>query len=139
MTPGNNISKSPNCEATLYTPAITEYTYARLHDLAVLLATHDVPVVLDATYDRRAYRDALRDVAVAHAVPVHFYVCQAPIDLRRARVAERSPDISDATPDLVADLAARAEPWTAEEQAMVTVVDTTRDWRAWLASGVERS
>jgi predicted kinase len=82
---------------TAYSPAVSEATYRELGRIAA----HAGSAIVDATFRRRAERDAFRE-ALGTAAPV-FVECRVPADVVRRRAAERlrDPDrTSDATPDI---------------------------------------
>ncbi len=86
----------------IYTPAMTEKTYARLIELGVQLASKGDRIILDAKFDRQAKRQAALDAAQLQHLSIAFLHCTAPADVLRARVAQRSGDIADATAAILA-------------------------------------
>lgn len=111
-------------DASLYTAEMHEKTYARLLELGLLLAESGYSVILDAKYDRQPYRQAAIEQAQSRALPLQILFCDAPIELRRDRVAKRTGDIADATVDLLPQQ--QFEPFTEIEQSYVQVLDTTQ-------------
>ena len=73
----------------LYTPAASARTYQRLHDLADDLLAAGCPVLVDATFMKRAHRQPFRELAVRHDTPFILLDCAAAPDTLRARVAAR--------------------------------------------------
>ncbi len=114
--------------ADLYTSAMSQKTYDRLLELGIKLASLGFPVILDAKYDRQALRQEAIAQAKSYQLPVQIIHCTAPEDVLRDRLSSRTGDISDATPDLLQNQQAAAEPFTDEEQSLVTTLDTTQDW-----------
>lgn len=112
----------------LYTQAMSQKTYARLLELGTKLANAGFPVILDAKYDQQATRLAAIQEAKKHHLPVKIYHCMAPEEVLRDRLLSRTGDVSDATPDLLTQQQASAEPFTEAEQSLVTTLDTTQDW-----------
>jgi len=112
----------------LYTPDMTELTYTRMSDYALHLVRHGMCVVLDAKYDRLAYRSALVRSLSQEGVEMRWLECVAPPEVLRQRLGERKGDVSDATPDLLASQIKSQEPLTAEERAYAITLDTTTDW-----------
>lgn len=110
-------------DASLYTPEMHEKTYARLLELGLLLAESGYTVILDAKYDRQHYRQAAIDLAQSHQIPLQILFCDAPIEVRRDRVAKRTGDIADATVDLVPQQA--FDLFTEVEQSYVQTLNTT--------------
>lgn len=107
----------------LYTPEMSAKTYDRLQHLGITLAQAGYTVILDAKYDRQSTRLPLLTAAQAVNIPLTFLHCQVDAETMRDRVQQRTGDIADAT---VAVLAQQTfEPWTATEEAMMQVVDTS--------------
>ncbi len=110
--------------ADLYTPEMTEKTYARLLELGLALAAQGYAVVLDAKYDRVALRQQVIEQAASQQMPLQIIHCDAPLEVLKQRLDQRQGDIADATADLLAKQV--FEPFTASEQAYVTSIDTTQ-------------
>jgi hypothetical protein len=117
----------------LYTSQMSQKTYDRLLELGIKLANRGFPVILDAKYDRQAFRKEAIAQAQSYQVPVKIIYCTAPEDVVRDRLLSRTNDVSDATADLLTQQQASAEPFTDEEQSLVTMLDTTQDWASQLA------
>lgn len=113
----------------LYTPQMNEKTYERLRELGMMLARQGFPVILDAKYDRQEWREKVLKQATETKIPVQILHCDAPMEVLRDRVSGRTGDISDATPDLLAQQQAKAEGFTAAERTYVVEIDTTQDWQ----------
>nr|WP_284060377.1 bifunctional aminoglycoside phosphotransferase/ATP-binding protein [Pseudomonas sp. NW5] len=115
-------------EATLYSAAASQQTYARLHQLAAQILADGYPVVLDATYLTRAQREAARQVAEQAGVELLILDCQAPLAQIHAWLAERQAsggDPSDATEAVIAAQLAAREPLDEAERAHSVLIDTT--------------
>jgi hypothetical protein len=110
--------------ADLYTPEMHQKTYGRLLELGIALAQQGYRVILDAKYDRQAWRQAALDQARAHQLPLRIIHCDAPVEVLRDRLQKRTGDIADATADLLAHQS--LDPFTADEQAIVKTIDTTQ-------------
>lgn len=80
----------------IYTKDATERTYARLHGLAREVLRAGFPVILDATYLKRAERDAAREAAASGNWPWVVLSCQAAPEELRRRVAHRFASGKDA-------------------------------------------
>lgn len=113
----------------IYTPEMSQKTYERLLELGSLLASQGWSVILDAKYDQQAFREAVIQEAEQNHLPLQILYCDAPMTVLRDRVAQRDNDISDATPNLLAQQKANAEPFTAKEQQYLKTLDTTQDWK----------
>jgi aminoglycoside phosphotransferase family enzyme/predicted kinase len=111
----------------LYSPDATQRTYTQLAQLATRVVEAGFPVVVDATFLKRAQRDAFRHLAAQLNVPCTILEFRAQAETLRHRVAQRSAQADDASE---ADLAvlhgqfAALEPLTAEEQASALTIDT---------------
>jgi hypothetical protein len=104
---------------------MTQKTYDRLLALGIMLANQGYPVILDAKYDRQALRQPVIAQAQAHQLPLQICHCNAPIEVLRDRLEQRTGDIADATADLLPQQS--FEPFTAQEQDYVKAIDTTQD------------
>jgi aminoglycoside phosphotransferase family enzyme/predicted kinase len=113
---------------SLYSPEMNEKTYNRLLELGVMLAAQGFSVILDAKYDRQGLRQKVMNQGGKQNIPVQILHCDAPMAVLRDRVSGRTGDISDATPDLLAQQQAQAEDFTEAEKAHVVSIDTTEDW-----------
>lgn len=108
----------------IYTPEATARTYGRLHELAPAVLAAGFTAILDATYLRRAERDAARAAADGH--PVFLLACEAAPQTLRQRVAARHAAAADAAE---ADLRVlemqmqRVEPPAPDEHAIAVATD----------------
>jgi uncharacterized protein len=114
-------------EGDIYTAEATVRTYARLVECAQSVVSAGLPVVLDAASLRREERRTFRAVADRLGVANALVVCEAPLDVLRARVASRAALGGDASE---ADLAVleRQIMWREvldqDEQRHAHVIDT---------------
>ena len=98
-----------------------------------MLAQEGFPVILDAKYDRIAYRQQVIETASSNNISLQIVNCIAPMDMMRDRLNKRTGDISDATADLLASQQDNAEEFTSEEAQYVTTIDTSQDnWESKL-------
>ena len=112
---------------------MTKKTYNRLLELGIMLAKEGYTVILDAKYDLRELRQQVISQAQEQHIPLHIIYCSAPVEVLRDRLAGRTKDISDATPDLLAQQQANAEGFSEMERDYVITIDTTQpDWRSHL-------
>lgn len=126
--------------AGLYAPATTQATYGRLRDAAAAIVDAGFVAIADATFQRRADRDALRRLARALGARLALIVCEAPPSVLRARVAARlaqGGDASDATLEVLDAQLAAFEPATDDEADLVLRIDTDAG-RDALAARCER-
>ncbi|MBD2312359.1 AAA family ATPase [Desertifilum sp. FACHB-1129] len=111
----------------LYTPEMSQKTYNRLLELGLLLASQGFNAILDAKYDRVAYRESAIARAKEQGLSLRIINCIAPVEVLRERLEQRTGDIADATADLLESQLAALEPYTAEERHYVTSLDTSQD------------
>ncbi|MDP1901742.1 MAG: AAA family ATPase [Rubrivivax sp.] len=114
-------SASP-LEAGLYSGESTAATYARLVRLAVPVLQGGYPVILDATFLKRAQRDAARRVAAAQgvaAVLLDFEAAPATLRERVHRRAALAADASEADERVLQMQWRTAEPLQADEGGVV--------------------
>lgn len=86
--------------AGLYSPEMTERTYAELRARAARLLREGRAVILDAMHGRRSERDAVRALAAEHRVPATIAELRIDDATALARIAGREDDplrTSDAT------------------------------------------
>jgi predicted kinase len=114
----------------IYTASMSQKTYDRLLELGVMLAQAGYAVILDAKYDRQAWRQPVIAQAQSQNIPLQILHCTAPMTVLRDRLNQRQGDISDAGVDLINSQRLQAESFTPAEQAYVTTIDTTQaDWQ----------
>ncbi|GAB1541757.1 bifunctional aminoglycoside phosphotransferase/ATP-binding protein [Scytonema sp. NUACC21] len=116
----------------VYTAEMTQKTYARLLELGILLATQGYTVILDAKYDRQQFRSQVLAQAQEHQLPIQIIQCTAPLEVLQKRLSERTGDIADATPDLLASQIQQSEPFTEKEKPFVKILDTIQPLEAQL-------
>lgn len=102
----------------LYTPEMTQRTYARLFTLAEIALRAGHPVVLDAAFLRRAERDEARALAASLGVPFSILACEAPDAVLRERLAARRNDASEADASVLDRLLAATEPLAPAEREL---------------------
>lgn len=121
----------------LYSAEASARTYARLAELARAVVEAGYPVLVDATFLKRAQRAAFAGLAATLGVPFAILAFDAPAANLRARVRQRAEAGADASEAdlavLETQLRAR-EPFEAEELACVVPIDTASapDWRSLL-------
>ncbi|CEJ42544.1 Uncharacterized protein apha_00300 [Umezakia ovalisporum] len=110
----------------LYTPEMTQKTYARLLNLGIILARQGFNVILDAKYDKQQLRQEAIAQGSKYQLPLEIIHCTAPVEVVQERLANRTGDIADATVDLLASQLQQTEAFTAAEKPYVQVWDTTQ-------------
>ena len=73
----------------VYSRQASEKTYRELLNRAGEVLSKGVSVILDATFQRRPNRDAVRQTADDSDLPVLFVECRCPIDVAARRIADR--------------------------------------------------
>ena len=114
-------------ESGLYAPAVSAETYRRLATLATGMVRAGWPVLVDATFLRRADRESFRALAGCESVPFMIVSCQAPEATLRARVMAREREARDASEAGLAVLERQLsaqEPLAADELADAITVTT---------------
>ncbi|GAA3394888.1 bifunctional aminoglycoside phosphotransferase/ATP-binding protein [Cryptosporangium minutisporangium] len=106
----------------LYEPGRTSSAYDALLHRAVDALRRGESVVLDASWAGAVQRDAARVVASRAGATLVELHCVAPAAVAAERIAHRSGDPSDATPEIAARLAAEFAPWP---EASVVHTDRT--------------
>lgn len=117
---------------SLYIPEMSQKTYSRLVDLGAALASQGYTIILDAKFDTQATRQRAIAAAQMHNLALTIVHCEAPLDILKERVQQRSGDIADATLEVLEKQ--QLEPFTAAEAQFVTTIDTTRPLSSQLAS-----
>jgi aminoglycoside phosphotransferase family enzyme/predicted kinase len=112
----------------LYTPEADRLTFARLAQLADECLAAGYPVIVDATFLARKWREFFRDFARERGAPFVLVACAAPKAVLRARLESRRRENVDASE---ADLAvldrqiASLEPLATDELDAALIVDAT--------------
>ncbi|MDZ7957932.1 MAG: AAA family ATPase [Aulosira sp. DedQUE10] len=116
----------------VYTPEMTQKTYARLLELGTILANQGFSVILDAKYDRQQLRQEAIAQAQKQQIPLQIVQCTAPLEVVQERLLKRTGDIADATADLLASQIQQFEPFTDTEKPYLKIFDTTQPQQAQL-------
>ena len=120
---------------TFYTAAMTRQTYSRLLELGLLLARGGATVILDAKYDRRAFRESAIEGAGTAGLAIRIIHCAAPQEVLSRRLNQRRGDVSDAGPELLERQQREFEDFAEHERTAVTVVDTSQPVDEWAILG----
>ena len=114
-------------DAGIYTPEATRVTYDRLAALAGMALDEGYPVLVDATFLRRAERERFRGLAAERGADSLILDLEAPLDCLAQRLRARAAEGRDASE---ADLAVlhrqleRREPLDASERARAIGIDS---------------
>ena len=112
----------------LYTEAMGIATYARLRACAAEALAGALPVIVDATFQRRDQRAKFAALAAEHAAALRVVHCHAPPAVLEARIAARAAagtDASEADRAVLGLQEARFEPISAAENLPVVDADTS--------------
>jgi hypothetical protein len=113
----------------LYSPEFSRRTFARLADLSSTIVDAGFPVILDATFLRRAEREQFR--ALAESLGIPFVILDFPADEAtcRERIRQRmreKADASEATEQVLDRQLRLREPLTEREQRLAVRFDPER-------------
>jgi hypothetical protein len=115
--------------AGIYDAAHTEATYDALADRARRLLARGVSVILDASWTRRARREAVARIARATSSDLIALRCVVPDDVAARRIAARratGTHVSDTTADIARAMRVDADPWPeAVEITTAGTIDST--------------
>ena len=112
--------------AGLYAPEADRITYGRLGTLADEVLRAGYPVVVDAAFLKRAWREMFREFARERGVPFVLVACAAPVEKLRERVVRREREGADPSEAGLAVLerqAEKLEPLLADELDTAVIVD----------------
>jgi len=107
---------------------VTRQVYERLADCAGSILAGDFPVIVDATFLRRAERERFRELAAARGVEMVVIRCQAPVSVLETRILERRArhrDASEANLEVLDWQRQGLEPLLAKERLQVVRADST--------------
>lgn len=116
--------------AGLYDTEITRVTYEQLARATTAIVDAGFPAVVDATFQRRWYRQLFRALATRLGARLALAVCEASPQTLRARVAARAArgaDASDATLAVLEHQLQRFESLAEDEVALAHAIDTDTD------------
>lgn len=122
-------------EAGLYTAEAGRRTYERLAELADSVIRAGYPVIVDATFLKRAQREQFRELAARRRVPFAILDCRAKEKTLRERVAKREQagaDASEAGLAVLEHQLANREPLARDEQPRIIVDSEQPLDTAWL-------
>jgi aminoglycoside phosphotransferase family enzyme/predicted kinase len=127
--------------AGLYTPEMSERTYAEMFRRAGFVLRSGRTVVLDATFSSPRGRRAAAELAGAAGARFAFVEARcADVETLRARLASRrdGPSVSDATDELLEPLLRRYQPLGPADPQPAVTVDTAAPPAAVVAGALER-
>ncbi len=123
----HGIPPGTRADAPLYSPEVTQRTYARLQALAAQVMRAGLTAIVDATFLRIAQRRLFLDMAKALGVPILILDIKASESVMRARITARQQsanDVSDAGIDILERQLREHEPFTSEELPYVFSIDS---------------
>jgi aminoglycoside phosphotransferase family enzyme/predicted kinase len=112
--------------AANYSQESTEQVYVEMFRRAEVILASGRSVIVDASFRSVALRAAARASAARAQVPFLLIECRAPVEVSRARLAERvkGPSESDGRSEIFGDFLARWEPITELADGEHVVLDT---------------
>ncbi|MEZ6131894.1 MAG: AAA family ATPase [Planctomycetaceae bacterium] len=112
-------------KSQMYSDDASAATYQRLAKLAEDILNAGFPVVIDATFLRRAERTRFRELAQRRNVPFRILQCEADLETLRNRIRERQAqnDASEADESVLDSQVSKQEPPTAQEEGFVLKAD----------------
>lgn len=121
-----------------YDDNITEATYAQLARLTEQVSVAGYVVVVDATFLKRSQREPFHRLCNHLGLPLVIVDCDAPVDVLKHRVTERTmqeDNVSDATHAVLVHQLATREPLESDEGDIVLEVGPAKplDWEALVA------
>ncbi len=111
-----------------YTPAMTQRVYAEVLRRAAEVLRSGRPVVVDASFRARGFRQRARELAREFGVPFRFVECRAPAEVCRKRLEVRAQQrsVSDGRIEIFDDFVASWEGVTELPADEHLVLDTAR-------------
>jgi hypothetical protein len=124
LAPQDSARAAPG--AGIYGAAAGRDTYERLAELALPALGAGYPVIVDATFLRRADRDRFAALAREAGAELRIAACTASAEVLRERVAlrERGSDASDAGVAVLEEQLRHLEPLGGDESAHASILDT---------------
>jgi predicted kinase len=114
------LAKTPESRLTeTYSTDVTTRVYRQLGESCEQVIAGGYGAIADATFLKRAQREAFAERARRLGVPLRIIDCAAPVNELERRLAARGPDPSDATLDVLRHQIAAAEPLTIEERSLI--------------------
>ena len=113
-----------------YSPVRTQETYERLARVADGSVSAGFPVIVDATFLRRADRMVFLQLAQTRQVPLIILDVSAPESVRSQRIEQRrreGHDASEATVSVMQSQVEQAEPFSQAELDKVVSIDSTNE------------
>jgi predicted kinase len=95
------IAPTESLPQSAYAPGVSEEVYAICRKRALMALAGGHSVIVDAVHARQEEREALSTLAAKAGVPFTGLWLEAPSEVMRERVATRTRDVSDATPQVV--------------------------------------
>ncbi|MER3416434.1 MAG: hypothetical protein C4297_09520 [Gemmataceae bacterium] len=119
-----------------YTAAWTQKTYEELEKRVEDCLFDGRRVIVDAVFPSEKRRQQFLQVARRWGVPVLLLLCQAPPEVIRQRLDNRSGDVSDADWQVYLQASARWQPLSSSTSRYTVAVDTSRPPEELLDQGL---
>ncbi len=115
------LAKTPDARlGETYSAVVSAQVYERMGARCEQVLASGYGVIADATFLKRAQRDAFAERARRLGVPLRIIDCAASVAELERRLTARGPDPSDATHDVLRRQIASTEPLTPEERSLVS-------------------
>jgi aminoglycoside phosphotransferase family enzyme/predicted kinase len=111
----------------IYTPQMSERTYAHLLQLAEAILTAGFPVIVDAAFLDAARRTAFAQLAQQMKLPFVILQCMASTSSLRERICQRQHDASDADLAILEHQLSQVKPLSSSESSYTIAIDTEQD------------
>jgi predicted kinase len=95
------VAPTERLSTSAYAPEISDYVYAICRKRALMALQGGQAVIVDAVHAKPEEREAIAALAAKMRVPFTGLWLEASPEVMRERVASRSGDVSDATPNIV--------------------------------------
>ena len=113
----------------LYSPEMSARTYREMEEAGIAAALSGQDVILDARYNKKMFRDAVRKMCSDNGIRFAMIYCYAQREELTRRLDKREGDVSDATSEILAFQLDSDEPPIAEESDDCLKIDTSLDWQ----------
>ncbi|CCG41213.1 conserved hypothetical protein [Magnetospirillum molischianum DSM 120] len=94
---------APDCRLgpESYNEAVTDRTYRTMVETCAHLLAAGVPVIADAVFAKPEQRATIEAIATTVALPFTGFWLEVAPEIAAARIVQRRPDVSDATPEVL--------------------------------------
>ena len=111
----------------IYTPQMSDRTYAHLLRQAEAILTAGFPVIVDAAFLDAERRTPFAQLAQQMKLPFMILQCEASASSLRARICQRRHDASDADLAILEHQLSQLQPLLSSESSYTIAIDTEQD------------